>query len=138
MRCLSASIPAVSTFAILSLVIMVVIVGVVAVVARQLWQTLRHTIDVLRAAGARLQPLADELQAELAVTSVEAEVLRSGVQRLRQPRRRPHRSLAQLLAQDETDKPLARPALTHTAVAADPNRMDVQSSFYHPPRRHHA
>jgi predicted PurR-regulated permease PerM len=86
----------VSTFAILSLVIMVVIVGVVAVVARQLWQTLRHTIDVLRAAGERLRPLADELQAELAVTTVETEALRSGVERLRQPRARRHRSLADL------------------------------------------
>ncbi|MDQ3709887.1 MAG: hypothetical protein M3387_11405 [Actinomycetota bacterium] len=83
-----------STFAILSLALLVVIVGVVAVVARQLWRTLRHTMNVLRTAGQRLQPLADELQAELAVTTVETEALRTGVERLRQPRR--HRSLAEL------------------------------------------
>jgi predicted PurR-regulated permease PerM len=86
----------VSTFAILSLALLVVIVGVVAVVARQLWRTLRHTMDVLRTAGQRLQPLADELQAELAVTTVETEALRTGVERLRQPRPRRHRSLAEL------------------------------------------
>ncbi len=85
-----------STFAILSLALLVVSIGVVAVVARQLWHTLRHTMGVLRSAGQRLQPLADELQAELAVTTVEAEALRTGIQRLRQPRHRRHRSLAEL------------------------------------------
>ncbi|CAN5791646.1 MAG: hypothetical protein M3R09_05595 [Actinomycetota bacterium] len=85
-----------STFAILSLVLLVVIIGVVAVVARQLWHTLRHTMEVQRTVGQRLQPLADELKAELAVTSVEAEALRGGIQRLRQPRQGRHRSLSEL------------------------------------------
>ncbi len=93
-----------STFAILSLALLVVIVGVVAVVARQLWQTLRSTMNALRIAGERLRPLASELQAELAVTTVESEALRTSVDGLRQPRLRRRPSLNQLRGTKRTSR----------------------------------
>ena len=77
---------AVSVFAVLALVLAVVILGVLGVVARELWRTIGKLNAGLRAANERLLPLTEELQAELAVTSVEVQGLTDHVANLQKER----------------------------------------------------
>ena len=88
------------TFAVLALVIAVFLIAGAAVVARQLLRTVGKLTDQVRATTERLVPLTEELQSELAVTSVEIEGLTKQVSQLeapniprkpREPRRRSRR-----------------------------------------------
>ena len=74
--------PAVSAFVILSLALAVVAVGVLVVVAREVLRTTRRLTARVQATSERLAPLTQELQRELAVTSVEVEGLTRSVEQL--------------------------------------------------------
>ena len=87
-------------FAVLSLVLALLAIAVVAVTARELLRTVGKLTDQVRATTERLVPLTEELQSELAVTSVEIEGLTKQVSQLqapniprkqREPRRRSRR-----------------------------------------------
>ena len=91
--------PPVNPFVFLALAIAVFAIGVVVVVVVELVRNVRKLTSQISATSQRLVPLTDELQAELAVTSVEVEGLtraveqvqkeRSGRARRRKPRSRP-------------------------------------------------
>ena len=61
-------------------------VAVLVVVIRDLLRNIRKLGDQVRASTERLAPLNEELQAELAVTSVEVEGLARSVERLQKER----------------------------------------------------
>ena len=60
-------------------------VGVIVVAVRELLRTVGKLTDQVRATTERLVPLTDELQSELAVTSVEIEALTKQVSALQAP-----------------------------------------------------
>lgn len=76
-----------ATFAIVALVLAVFAVGVMVVSARELLRNIRKLNEQLRATSQRLAPLSEELQSELAVTSVEIDGLSEQVARLQTERR---------------------------------------------------
>ena len=76
----------VSAFVILALVLAVLSVAVVVVVVRELLRNVRTLTDQVKRTTQRLVPLTDELQAELAVTSVEVEGLTRSMERLQKER----------------------------------------------------
>lgn len=78
-------------FVILAIALAVVALGTALVAGRHLWMTVRELRNAVGTAHARLTPLADELQAESAVTATEVERLQAAATRLsesRRPRRR--------------------------------------------------
>ena len=77
---------AVSAFVILSLAVAVVVVGVMVVVARELVRNVRRLSARVQATQQQLMPLTEELQAELAVTSVEVEGLTRSMERVQAQR----------------------------------------------------
>lgn len=74
-----------SAFVVLALVVAVFTVGVIVVVVRELLRTMGKLTDQIRATNERLVPLTEELQSELAVTSVEIEGLTKQVSALQAP-----------------------------------------------------
>lgn len=78
--------PGVSVFIILSLVLAVVATATTVVVIRELLRNVRKLSDQVKATSQRLVPLTDELQAELAVTSVEVEGLSRSMEQLQKAR----------------------------------------------------
>ena len=74
-----------SAFVVLALVLAVLAVAVVVVVVRELLRTVGKLTAQLRATNERLVPLTEELQSELAVTSVEIEGLTKQVSALQAP-----------------------------------------------------
>lgn len=85
-------------FVILAVVLALFSVAYTVVVARELLRNVRKLNTAVRATSDRLVPLTDELQSELAVTSVEIQDLTDHVARVqrerqaRPKRRRPGRS----------------------------------------------
>lgn len=75
-----------SAFVVLSLALAVVAVAVTVVVARELVRNVRKLGAQVRTSTERLVPLSEELQAELAVTSVETDTLMKSVERLNKER----------------------------------------------------
>ena len=75
-----------SAFIILALAFAVVAVAVLVVVMRELLRNIRKLGDQVHASTERLAPLNEELQAELAVTSVEVEGLSRSVEQLQKQR----------------------------------------------------
>ncbi len=69
-----------------SLVLAVALVAMVGVTVRYVWQTVQRLTAQIRTTTDRLVPLSDELQSELAVTSVEMQGLTASVGRLRRER----------------------------------------------------
>lgn len=78
--------PGVSAFVILALVLAVASVAFLVVVARELLRNIRKLTDQVRATTERLAPLSEELQAEIAVTSVEVEGLQRSIERVQKER----------------------------------------------------
>jgi predicted PurR-regulated permease PerM len=78
--------PGVSAFVVLALVLAVLSLAIVVVVVRELLRNVRKLTDQVKATTQRLVPLTDELQAELAVTSVEVEGLTRSMERLQKER----------------------------------------------------
>src|SRR5688500_4664694 len=78
--------PGVSAFVILALVLAVLSLAIVGVVIRELLRNVRKLTDQVKATTQRLVPLTDELQAELAVTSVEVEGRSRSMERLSKAR----------------------------------------------------
>ena len=76
----------VSAVVVLVLALAVLLVAIVAVVARELVRTVGKLTAQLRATNERLVPLTEELQSELAVTSVEIEGLTRQVSALQAPK----------------------------------------------------
>ena len=72
-------------FVILSLVLALFLLAFVAVTVRELLRTLGKLSDQVRTTTERLVPLTEELQSELAVTSVEIEGLTKQVSQLQAP-----------------------------------------------------
>lgn len=72
-------------FVVVSLVLAVFAIAFVVVVVRELLRTVGKLTDQVRATTERLVPLTDELQSELAVTSVEIEELTKQVSALQAP-----------------------------------------------------
>lgn len=70
----------------LTVVVALVILGACVVAALQLVKTLRTLADGLRTTRERLVPIADELQSELAVTSLEVDALRASAEQVAQER----------------------------------------------------
>lgn len=81
-----ASMRRVSAFVILALVLAVLSVAVVVIVVRELLRTGGKLTAQVRASTERLVPLTEELQTEMAVTSVEIEGLSKAVERLNKQR----------------------------------------------------
>ena len=75
-----------SAFVILALVLAVLSVAIVAVMVRELLRTVGKLTAQVRASTERLVPLTEELQTEMAVTSVEVEGLTKSVERLNKRR----------------------------------------------------
>lgn len=75
-----------SAFIILALAIAVFLMAYLVVVIRHLLRNIRKLGDQVRATTERLAPLNEELQAELAITSVEVEGLARSVERLQKER----------------------------------------------------
>ena len=78
--------PDVSAFVIFALVLAVLSFAVVGIVIRELLRNVRKLTDQVKTTTQRLVPLTDELQAELAVTSVEVEGLTRSMERLQKAR----------------------------------------------------
>ena len=78
--------PGVSAFVVLALVLAVLSLAVVGVVIRELLRNVRKLSEQVKATTQRLVPLTDELQSELAVTSVEVEGLSRSMERLQKAR----------------------------------------------------
>lgn len=78
--------PRVNPFVFLALAIAVFAVGVVVVVVLELVRNVRKLTSQISATSQRLVPLTDELQSELAVTSVEVESLTRAVEQVRKER----------------------------------------------------
>ena len=74
-----------SAFVVLALVLAVFAIAFVAVIVRELLRTVGKLTDQVRATTERLVPLTEELQSELAVTSVEIEGLTKQVSQLQAP-----------------------------------------------------
>ena len=81
--------PGVSAFVVLALVLAVMSIATIVVVTRELLRNVRRLNATVKATNQRLVPLTDELQAELAVTSVEVEGLNRSMQRLQKARNTP-------------------------------------------------
>ena len=81
-----------------TLAVAVVLLALVVVFVRELLRNVRKLGDQVRATNERLAPLTDELQSELAVTSVEVQALTASVERVSKQRqqqaRRSKRSLS--------------------------------------------
>ena len=77
--------------AVLAVVLAVVIVGVIVVVARELLRNVRKLQAGVAGVRERFAPLVGELQAELAVTSLELAGLGDGVERARREQERRRR-----------------------------------------------
>lgn len=75
-----------SAFIILALALAVLAIAVLVVVLRELLRNVRKLSDQVRATTDRLTPLTEELQAELATTSVEVEGLTRSVERVQKER----------------------------------------------------
>ena len=78
--------PAVGPFVFLALAIAVFLGAMVAVVVRELVRNVRGLSGQIRATTERLVPLTEELQSELAVTSLEVEGLSRAVARVQKER----------------------------------------------------
>ena len=90
---------------ILAIVLAVVITAVTVVAARELWRNARKLGATVRTTTQRLAPLTEELQAELAVTSLELDGLTRQVERLRDERQgRARRRQAQNLGRKRRGK----------------------------------
>lgn len=76
----------VSPFVFLALAIAVFTAGMLIVVVRELLRNVRGLTGQVRTSTQRLVPLTDELQSELAVTSLEVEGLTKSVERVAQER----------------------------------------------------
>jgi uncharacterized protein YlxW (UPF0749 family) len=76
----------VNPFVLIALVAAVLTAALLAVVIRELLRNVKTLTGHLRATSERLVPLTDELQAELAVTSVEVETLTKSVERVQRER----------------------------------------------------
>ena len=76
----------VNPFVLIALVAAVLTAALLAVVIRELLRNVRTLTEQLRAISKRLVPLTDELQAELAVTSLEVETLTKAVERVQRDR----------------------------------------------------
>jgi predicted PurR-regulated permease PerM len=81
--------PGVSAFVVLALVLAVMSIATIVVVTRELLRNVRRLNATVKATNQRLLPLTDELQAELAVTTVEVEGLNRSMQRLQKARSTP-------------------------------------------------
>jgi hypothetical protein len=75
-------------FVLLALALGFVSLGAAAVAARQLWLGIRRLRAAVDRTGARLQPLLDDLQAEVAVSATEAEAVQQRLTALQESRRR--------------------------------------------------
>ena len=76
----------VSFFVVLALVLAVLATAVMVVTVRELLRNLRKLSAAARATNERLMPLSQELQSELAVTSLEVEGLSAQLTRLQTER----------------------------------------------------
>ena len=75
-----------SAFIVLSIVLAVVALAVTVVVVFEVLRNLRKLAAQVRTSTERLVPLTEELQAELAVTSVEIDGLTRAVERVQKQR----------------------------------------------------
>lgn len=71
---------------ILALALAVVITAVTVLAGRELWRNAKKLNAAVRTTTQRLAPLAEELQSELAVTSLEIDALNRQVQRMSEDR----------------------------------------------------
>ena len=78
--------PGVSAFVVLALVLAVLSFAIVGIVLRELLRNVRKLTDQVKTTTQSLVPLTDELQSELAVTSVEVEGLSRSMERLQKAR----------------------------------------------------
>ena len=81
-----ATIRRVYPFVVLALALAVVGTAVMVVTGRHLLRNVRKLGAQIKATNERLMPLQDELQSELAVTSLEVEGLNTQIDRLRKER----------------------------------------------------
>ena len=94
-----------SAFVVLAIALAVVITAVTVLAGRELWRTSRKLGAAVRTTTQRLAPLSEELQAELAVTSLELDGLSRQVERLRDERQgRARRRQAQNLGRKRRGK----------------------------------
>lgn len=82
-----SSIGGVSAFVVLAVTLAIAALAFTVVVVRELVRNVRKLTTAVRATNERLVPLTDELQSELAVTSVEMDSLNRSVQRLSEDQR---------------------------------------------------
>ena len=75
-----------SAFIVLSIVLAVAVLAVTVVVVFEVLRNIRNLAASVSASTERLVPLTDELQAELAVTSVEIDGLTRAVERMQKQR----------------------------------------------------
>lgn len=78
--------PSVNPFVFLALAIAVFVIGVVVVIVFELVRNVRQLTSQISATTQQLVPLTDELQSELAVTSVEVEGLTRAVEQVQKER----------------------------------------------------
>ncbi len=84
----ASSIQAMPAFVLLALAFAVVALGAVIVAARQVWVGTRRLRVITQRTQERLQPVLDDLQAEVAVSATEAEAVQERVAALQASRRR--------------------------------------------------
>lgn len=78
----AATMPGVSAIIIFTLAFAVMVLAIAVVAARELLRNVRKLNEQVRATTERLAPLTQELQSELAVTSVEVDELTRSVERV--------------------------------------------------------